>query len=103
LSIHYADGETQCQGKWNAAKGCFEGTVHQLAPAEDNDGTFYHSRDEVTHTFVLSPSTALCRRRISLWGADATGVAEAAINDFDRKADLLSAESLAITKHGPRT
>jgi hypothetical protein len=58
LSIHYSDEETQCQGTWNHAKGQFEGTVRQLLPTEDG-GSIYHACDEVTHTFTLSPTTAL--------------------------------------------
>lgn len=62
LSIRYADGETQCEGTWNVAKGQFEGTVRQLLPTEDS---IYHARDEVTHTFTLSPTTSLYPKGIS--------------------------------------
>jgi len=58
LSIRYADGETQCRGKWNCMRCQFEGTVRQLLPTEDG-GSIYHTLDEVTHTFTLCPSTAL--------------------------------------------
>ena len=101
LTIRYADGETQCQGKWNAIEGFFEGTVRQLIPTEDVDGTIYHSRDEVTHTFILSPSTARRPSGISMSGADVSGAVEAM--QFDWKTDLLSAENLAIAKHRSRT
>jgi hypothetical protein len=58
LSIHFADGETQCNGTWNRKKGQFEGSVRQLIPTEDG-GSIYYAQDKVTHTFNLSPTTAL--------------------------------------------
>jgi len=96
LSIRYADGETQCRGKWNEQKGQFEGTVHQLLPTEDG-GTIYHPRDEVTHTFVLSPTTVLHPKGIAMEAE------EGSESQSSWEEDLLSAESRAIVEHRSKT
>ena len=106
LSIQYADGETQCHGTWNAQKAQFEGTVRQLLPTEDGS-SIYYTRDEVTHAFVLSPTTAQHPKGIatSLETTEETNCDE---NDnvelqANWENDVLSPATTAIAEHRSKT
>lgn len=105
LTIQYADGETQCRGVWNSQKAQFEGAVRQLLPTEDG-GSIYHTRDEVTHTFTLSPATALHPDGI----AASLSMQEETTDDDNREGvplgwekDLLSPLTGAIAEHRSKT
>ena len=68
--VHFADGETICDGVVDVTTGTIVGNVRQLEIGDDSTGEegFEHPSDEVTHTFTLvSLAAATAREPPSRW------------------------------------